>query len=132
MKFIEQQINDTISPNNFDVIEEIKKNLSKNYRKYLTEKITEEDFIETEEMIKNKIIQLKEEKDLRLKRCFIDEIGIQKFKGSGFEPQYNFFKNNDKLEIRVELPGNVKPSIKNPEFVRENTIIQINGKKKPR
>ena len=131
MKFIEQQINDTISPNNFDVIEEIKKNLSKNYRKYLTEKITEEDFIETEEMIKNKIIQLKEEKDLRLKRCFIDEIGIQKFKGSGFEPQYNFFKNNDKLEIRAELPGNVKPSIKNPEFVRENTIIQINGKKNP-
>jgi HSP20 family molecular chaperone IbpA len=83
-------------------------------------------------MIKNKIIQLKEEKDLKLKRCFIDEIGIQKFKGSGFEPQYNFFKINDKLEIRVELPGNVKPSIKNPEFVRENTIIQINGKKKPR
>jgi hypothetical protein len=30
IKFIEQQINDTISPNNFDVIEEIKKNLSKN------------------------------------------------------------------------------------------------------
>lgn len=25
MKFIEQQINDTISPNNFDAIEEIKK-----------------------------------------------------------------------------------------------------------
>lgn len=129
MKFIEQQINDTISPNNFDVIEEIKKNLSKNYRKYFTEKITEEDFIETEEMIKNKIIQLKEEIDLKLKRCFIYEIGIQKFKVSGFEPQYNFFKNNDKLEIRVELPGNVKPSIKNPELVRENTIIQINGKK---
>ena len=101
MKFIEQQINDTISPNNFDVIEEIKKNLSKNYRKYFTEKITEEDFIETEEMIKNKIIQLKEEKDLKLKRCFIDEIGIQIFKGSGFEPQYNFFKNNDKLEIEL-------------------------------
>jgi CRISPR/Cas system endoribonuclease Cas6 (RAMP superfamily) len=40
--------------------DEIKKNLSKNYRKYLTEKITEEDFIETEKMIKNKIIQLKE------------------------------------------------------------------------
>ena len=80
-------------------------------------------------MIKNKIIQLKEEKDLRLKRCFIDEIGIQKLKGSDFEPHYNFFKNNDKLEIRVELPGNVKSSIKNPEFVRENTIIQINGKK---
>ena len=46
MKFIEQQINDTVSPNNFDVIEEIKKNLSKNYRKYLTEKITEVDFIQ--------------------------------------------------------------------------------------
>lgn len=27
MKFIEQQINDIISPNNFDVIEEIKRNL---------------------------------------------------------------------------------------------------------
>ena len=131
MNFIEHQINDTISPNNFDVIEEIKKNLSKNYRKYLIEKISEEDFIDTEEMMSKKIIQLKEEKPLKLKRCFIDEIGIQKFKGSGFEPQYNFFKNNDKLEIRVELPGNVKPSIKKPEFVRENTIIQINGKKNP-
>ena len=29
MKFIEQQINDTISPNNFDVIEEIKKTYQK-------------------------------------------------------------------------------------------------------
>lgn len=35
------------------------------------------------------------------------------------------------MKIRVEFPGKVKPSIKNPEFVREKTIIQINGKKNP-
>ena len=82
-----------------------------------------------EEILENKIIKLKEEKELTLKRCFIDEIGSQTFKGNGFEPAYNFFKNGEILEIRVELPGNVKPNVHRPEFHGENTIILIEGKK---
>ena len=127
--FIEKQVNDVIGVKNFDVIEEIRDKFSFNCKKYLNEKITKDDFLSNEEIMEKKIFQLKEEKEITLKRCFIDEIGIQKFKGSGFDPQYNFFKNGDLLEIRVELPGNVKPNISKPMFIQENTIISITGKK---
>ena len=127
--FIEKKVNDVIGVKNFDVIEEIRDKFSFNCKKYLNEKITKDDFLSNEEIMEKKIFQLKEEKEITLKRCFIDEIGIQKFKGSGFDPQYNFFKNGDLLEIRVELPGNVKPNISKPMFIQENTIISITGKK---
>ena len=130
INFIEHQFNDIIGKKNFDVINEIKRNFSNNSKFFLNEKVEFKDFMDNEEIMKNKIIKLKEQKELTLKRCFIDEIGIQKFKAGGFEPQYNFFKNGDILEIRVELPGNCSVAVKNPIINNENTIVIINGNKR--
>ena len=129
IKFIENQYIDVINPTKFDIIKEITEQFTNNSHRFLKEKIQFSDLISNEEILEKKIIQLKEEKDLTLKRCFIDEIGSQTFKGYGFEPSYNFFKNGEILEIRVELPGNVKPNVHRPEFHGENTIILIEGQK---
>ena len=128
--FIESQCNDVIGRKNFDIINEIKQIFSYNSTFFLNEKIEFNDFLSHEEILKYKIFKLEKEKDLSLKRCFIDEIGIQKFLGNGFEPQYNFFRNGDILEIRVELPGNVTPKIEKPKINDEHTIITISGEKK--
>lgn len=129
IKFIENQYTDVFSPKKFDIIKEIKEKFSNICHRYIKEKIQFSDFLSNEEILQNKIIKLKEEKDFTLKRCFIDEIGSQTFKGSGFEPNYNFFINGNMLEIRIELPGNVKPNVHRPEFHGENTIIIVDGKK---
>ena len=54
------------------------------------------------------MIKLKKGKEIILKKCLIDELGFSNFKANGFEPTYNIFKNkeNTKLIVRVELPGN--------------------------
>ena len=129
IKFIENQYTDVFNPKKFDIIKEIKEQFINNCHRFLKEKLQLNDLLTNEEILENKVIKLKEEKDLTLKRCFIDEIGSQTFKGNGFEPAYNFFRNGEILEIRVELPGNVKPNVHRPEFHGENTIILIEGKK---
>ena len=35
------------------------------------------------------------------------------------------------MELRIEVPGNVKPLISNPVCIGENTYIQVKGKKNP-
>ena len=128
--FIEGQYNNDWKKEKFDVIEEVKAKFSEYSKRYLEQKIEISDFNSNEDNIQSKIIKLKEKKDLSLKKCIIDEIGFQTFKGSGFEPQYNYFKNGNTLEIRVELPGNVAPIIGSPECLEENTVITIRGEKK--
>ena len=77
------------------------------------------------------IIKLKDEKEITLKKCLIDELGFSNLKGNGFEPTYNFYKHKteNKIIIRLEAPGNseIKSKI---EYRGENTIIQLSGKKK--
>ena len=128
--FIEGQYNNDWKKRKFDVIEEVKSKFSEYSKRYLEQKIDIKDFNTNEDSLNDEVIKFKEEKNISLKKCIIDEIGFQTFKGSGFEPQYNFFKNENSLEIRVELPGNVEPEIKNPIFIEENTVINIKGEKK--
>ena len=75
-------------------------------------------------------IKLKDEKEITLKKCLIDELGFSNWKASGFEPTYNFYENKkeNKIIIRLEAPGNSQISSK-IEYRGENTIIQLSGKK---
>ena len=114
----------------FDVIEKVKIKFSEYSISYLEQKIEVSDFTSNEENLNNKLIKLKENKKLSLKKCIIDEIGFQTFRKNGVEPQYNYFKNGNTLEFRVELPGNVNPEISGPQFLEENTVITISGEKK--
>ena len=128
--FIEEKYNDDLNKHKFDVIEEIKSKIAEYSPRYLTEKFDKKDLNSNEESLNDKVIKLKEKKQLILKKCQIDEIGFQTFKINGFEPRYNYFKNKNCLEIRAELPGNVVPNVKKPQNIDGNTIINIYGEKK--
>jgi HSP20 family molecular chaperone IbpA len=115
----------------FDIIESVKERFVDISKDILEKSININDFINNEEIIKNKKIQLK--KDLKekilLKSCLIDELGFSNFKGNGFEPKYNYFKKDDKIIIRVEVPGNCNFNVK-LSHTGEYTIIKINGIKR--
>jgi len=108
----------------FDVIETIKDRFAK---------ISQDVILTTDEIISKEsfddsnpeLIKLKDEKEIILKISFPDELGSS----NGFEPAYNFFKKEDKIIVRVEVPGNciIESKI---EFAGEYNIIILSGKKK--
>ena len=59
----------------------------------------------------------------------MDELGFSNFKANGFEPKYNYYKKDDQIVIRVELPGNCNIE-SNIEYAGIYTIIKLNGIKK--
>ena len=128
--FIEEKYNNDLNKKKFDVIEEVKSKFVEYSSRYLTEKIDINDINSNEESLNDKLIKFNGKKDLILKKCQIDEIGFQTFKKNGFEPRYNYFKNGNCLEIRAELPGNVKPVVNKPQYLDENTIISLYCEKK--
>lgn len=128
--FIEEKYNNDLNKKKFDVIEEVKSKFVEYSSRYLTEKIDINDINSNEESLNDKLIKFNGKKNLILKKCQIDEIGFQTFKKNGFEPRYNYFKNGNCLEIRAELPGNVKPVVNKPQYLDENTIISLYGEKK--
>ena len=77
----------------------------------------------------NKIIKLKNIKDLKLKKCLIDELGFSNLRTNGFEPTYNYYKKDNKLIVKVEAPGksSIKTQIKHEQ---EYTFIRLIGIKK--
>jgi len=132
INFIEKQYSDVYSKTKFDIIEELKKQFANSSKRYLNKGIELSDFNSNEEIKETKVIKLKNKsEEVSLKKCFTDELGYHQFKGSGFEPPYNLFKKDDILELRIEVPGNVKPLISNPVCIGENTYIQVKGKKNP-
>ena len=78
--------------------------------------------------MQNGIIKLKNEQEIILKRCLIDEFGLWNLKRNGFEPKYNYYKVDNKVIIKVEVPGMC--SIESQIIKKgELTIIKINGEK---
>ena len=41
--------------------------------------------------------------EIKSRKCLIEELGLKRI---GFEPYYNYYKDNNKIVIRVEAPGN--------------------------
>ena len=69
------------------------------------------------------------EEDIKLRKCLTNELGFSLFKGGNFEPKYNYFKPDENtLEIRIELPGKVKPNISH-KVLGDETIVMIKGTK---
>ncbi len=66
---------------------------------------------------------------MELKKCLIDELGFSNLKNNGFEPTYNSYIKDEKLIIRVEIPGNDSISYK-IEYLGEYTFIKLFGMKK--
>jgi len=117
----------------FDVIKTVKERFIEISKEIIEKKdtiqsIKIEDFEENTDNIKK--IKLKNEQNIQLKQCLIDELGFSNLKNSGFVPNYNYYKKGDNsIIIRVEGPGNcgITPNI---DYSGEYTIIRLNGIKK--
>ena len=115
---------------NSQKIDQVKENFKYLVDTILNDNIGEIKFNENEKIIDDKIMKLNYEKDLSLKKCYTDELSFSFFKASNFEPKYNYFKPDEKtLEIRLEVPGNVKIDV-NHKIIGDETIIEIKGEKK--
>ena len=114
----------------YDLIESIKERFIKISEDIL--KISEKEEIITKESFDNlqhKIIKLKNEKEITFKRCFNEEIGFLLFNNNIFEPKYNIYQKENKIIIRLEVPGNC--DINNEIlFCDGYYIIRIRGEKR--
>ena len=128
--FIEKVYNFVAEPKKFDIFEQIKANFKMLSDLILLDKIENVPFTDNERIIKDKLIKLEYEEELKLKKCYIDELGFSLFKTGNFEPKYNYFKPDENtLEIRLEVPGNVNCDV-NHKIIGDKTIITIKGTKK--
>ena len=75
------------------------------------------------------LIKLKDEKEIILKKCLTDELGFSNLKANGFEPTYNLFKQDNKIIVRVEAPGNCKID-SDIQYAGEYNIIKLKGEKR--
>ena len=128
--FIENVYNLIIEPKKFDVFEQVKDNFKGLSSIIFNNEIKEFNFTENEKISENRTIKLNFEGELLLKKCYIDELGFSLFKTDHYEPKYNYFKLDDQtIELRVEIPGNVE--CKTTYAVHgDETIITIKGEKK--
>ena len=123
LSFIENSYEKIINLKGFDIIETVKerfKVVSKDIIENLQEEIEFEDSQE--------IIKLKKPKDFTLKKLLLDELGFSNLRASGFEPNYDYYRTNNHIIVRIEVPGrcNIKSSI---QFSGEYIIIKISGNK---
>ena len=131
-KYIENLYNTIPNPQKFDVIEEIKNEfidiapkILKNINK---EKLV---FNSNEEILKNKIIKLNLEEEEGLDLNNLNDIEDEfSLKENVFKPKYSYFtKNENILEIRLEIPGNCKCNAKSI-VEKDMTKIIVSGVKK--
>ena len=74
------------------------------------------------------LIKLKSPKELTIKKLFIDELGIQNMKSSGFEPHYSYFITENAIVINVEIPG-IFSLQSSSQSIGEYNTIKIFGSK---
>ena len=129
-KFIENLYNLIPESKKFDVFERVKENFILLSNTILNVNIEKGSFNENENIIEEKIIKFNFEKELSLKKCFIDELGFSFFKTGNFEPKYNYFKPDENtLEIRLEIPGITSCKVAH-NIIGDETIVTIKGEKK--
>ena len=127
--FIESLYNSIAKPEKFDVFDKIKENFKELSKEILNNDIKDFTFPENNKIIDEKNFKIKCNKELTLKRCYLDELGFSLFKTGNFEPKYNCFKEGNILEVRVEIPGNVIDCDSSFDVKGDETIITITGKK---
>ncbi len=111
IEYLRKQLIYCTKTRNYDVIERFKNYLALSSGRYMEEEIQKES-IEYNENERKFII--KQDKPIKLKKCFIDEIGTPNFFGNIIEPNYDCQKKGNKIIITIELPGEIldfKPRI---------------------
>ena len=127
LDFLENIYQNVIDLKSFDVIETVKDSfieISKDILEKTEQPLTKNNYDNS-----NKdLIKLNNANNFTLKKCLIDELGFSNLKANGFEPTYNCYKQDKKIIVRVEAPGN---STLNSSFEHgsQYNIIRINGTK---
>jgi hypothetical protein len=125
--YIEHSYQQITNIKSFDVIEAIKQRFI-SISKFIIEKKDNSLKIENFDNKNNKLIKLKVTNGgIYLKRCLIDELGFANLKANGFEPTYNYYIKDYKINIRIEAPGNSKIINCNRESSGEVSVIRIEG-----
>ena len=131
LNFIEKCYQGITNLKKFDIIESLKERFINVYEEIIeksekNEKITKDSF---DSKPNSYIIKLKNEEEITLKKCLIDELGFSNLKSNGFEPKYNIYKKDKKVIIRVEVPGN-EDIYSETENSGEYTLIKLSGEKR--
>ena len=126
-----ETIKDTFLKLSKDIIEEIKEkdkdpNVNNANQEKTHEQITKINFDDSN----SEYIKLKDINEIILKKCLTDELGFSNLKANGFEPTYNLFKKENKIIIRLELPGNIKNLVSDIKIEGPYNIIKIKGEKR--
>ena len=128
LEFLEKSYQEITNLTKYDVIETIKDSfidISSEILENIEKSLSKDNFDNSNA----NLIKLNNP-NVILKKCFIDELGFSSLKANGYEPTYNIFKMDDnKISIRVEVPGNAKldPKI---EDIGGEKILSITGTKK--
>jgi HSP20 family molecular chaperone IbpA len=131
LDFIEGSYSQITNLISFDIINTIKERYIKVSKDIIekndkNENITMDSFDNTNP----KLIKLKNENEIKLKKYLIFELGFSNFTEDGFEPKYNIFKKGNKLIVRVETPGNCKIETSEIYINEEYNVIKLTGEKK--
>ena len=125
LEFLRKRFNDTTQITSFPLVDKIKESFQRMSTEMLENKIEELNFSNEEDCIK-----LMTDKDIILKRCFVNELGISFLQGNGYEPKYSYFCKDNKMFILVEVPGkSEKISIK-CKLIQSYYYFTITGIKK--
>ena len=128
LEFLENIYQNVINLKSFDVIETVKESfieISKDILEKTEQPLNKNNF----ENSNKELIKITNANNFSLKKCLIDELGFSNLKGNNFEPTYNCYKDDNKIIIKIEAPGNVtlKSSF---ESGSQYYIIRVNGTKK--
>jgi len=131
LDYLEKDYNNVMNLKDFDVLETVKERF-KNISKDILEKNEIFDNNQNEivfDNTKKDAIKLINPKEIKLKKCLIDELGFQNLKSNGYEPSYNVIKNEKEIFIMVEAPGDSQ--IEKTEVFRSEGyfIVRIIGNK---
>ena len=130
LDFIINTFHSYINLKSFDVIETIKEryiNISKDIieKSENEQPLTKDGFDDSNP----KIIKLKDEKEIILRNYLFDELGFCNFIAKGLKPKYDIYNKDNKIIIRLEIPGNFDLRSK-IDIHGEYNIIKIYGQKK--
>ena len=110
--YLRKNIISVTKQSKFDVIEKFKKFLCVNASQYFDVPNMSENQLERAQIINSKDIEcdgvtfkLNIDFDLKLKKCFTDEIGLISYKGLMITPPFSYFKKDGKFTIQIEYCG---------------------------
>ena len=121
LQFLEDNYHNVIDLKNFDIVKTIKDGFTE-----LSKSILEKPETIKFDDSKEEIVKLDWSGDIKLKKILLE---LKEINSIHYEPPYNFYKMDDKIVVKIEVPGNCE-LISGLDFSGEYIYINISGEKK--